>query len=189
MSTTIPGSSATGDNQSTTTKATNKKAGKDKKIKTPLVTPELTKLSYQKEKFVNAYLLDPNQTKAAKTAGYSEKSAKSIGYQLMKNKAIQHAIQEARAQFNGDTGNEFDKIINELWRLSKRYDRLKQGSVSVRALELIGKMRGCLEEKIKAELVIKDGGRTKEYEDLSDDELRESLKRSALRIAETSHPN
>ena len=53
-----------------------KKAGKDKKIKTPLIPPELTKLSYQKEKFVNAYLLDPNQTKAAKTAGYSEEREK-----------------------------------------------------------------------------------------------------------------
>ena len=151
-------------------------------------TTEQDLLTHRQEAFVNAYLLDPNATRAAKIAGYSEKSAHSIACALLKNKAVKGAILEARAQFNGETGNEFDKIIKELWRLSKRYDRLKQGSVSVRALELIGKMRGCLEDKVKLEMTGKDGGAI-EYQDLTDDELRESLKRTALRIAETSHPN
>ena len=146
------------------------------------------KLNHRQSKFVDAYLLDPCATRAAKEAGYSAKSAYSIGSGLLKNPLVVEAIRRVRAESNEQSGLDRDYVIRNLQKVVKKYDRLKQGSVVVRALELLGKLEGMFDERVRTEITGKDGGPI-EYSDYTDDELRESLKRTATRIAESGKSN
>lgn len=148
-------------------------------------------LNPRQAKFIDAYLLDPCATRAAKEAGYSERSAYSIGSGLLKNPLVAETIKRERSKMNDSTGLERDRIISELWRVSRKYDRLKQGSVVVKALALLGKMEGSLDDRVKAEITGKNGGpiETKNYEDLTDDELTAKLQRSLDRIHQAGRVN
>lgn len=58
------------------------------------------KLDIKAQRFVIAYMTDPNATKAAIAAGFSTRSAGNQGHRLMKRDDIQAAIQEQKqAQF------------------------------------------------------------------------------------------
>ena len=67
--------------------------------------------------FVDEYLVDGNATRAAKTAGYSEKTAKETGCENLTKPNVAAAIakaQEARAQRTEITA---DKVLRELAKL------------------------------------------------------------------------
>ena len=49
-------------------------------------------------KFVQEYLQDPNATRAAVLAGYSENSAQQQGSRLLLNAVVAEAIREAQAE-------------------------------------------------------------------------------------------
>lgn len=55
-------------------------------------------LGPREQRFVEALMLDPNQTKAAIAAGYSERSAKQQGSRLMQKPAVREAIRRLRAE-------------------------------------------------------------------------------------------
>jgi phage terminase small subunit len=54
-------------------------------------------LTPMRQRFVDAYLTNPNATQAAIKAGYSEKTARSQGQRLLTNVDIKAAIDQARA--------------------------------------------------------------------------------------------
>lgn len=54
-------------------------------------------LTPKQAKFVAAYVAEPNATRAAIAAGYSEKAAGSIGFENMQKPDIQQAIAQAHA--------------------------------------------------------------------------------------------
>ena len=54
-------------------------------------------MRYKQRAFLQGYLVHFNATKAAKDAGYSEKTAYSIGQHLLKNVEIKRAIEERMA--------------------------------------------------------------------------------------------
>jgi phage terminase small subunit len=54
-------------------------------------------MRYKWQSFLNSYLVDFNATRAAKVAGYSEKTAYSIGQRLLKNVEIKQAIEDRMA--------------------------------------------------------------------------------------------
>lgn len=58
------------------------------------------KLSLRRKKFVDAYLTSGNATQAAKTAGYSPKTAYSQGLRLLKKEEIRAAIDARLAEFS-----------------------------------------------------------------------------------------
>ena len=68
-----------------------------------MATPVLTKkkspqpLTERDQRFVNAYLLEPNATQAAITAGFSEHTASTIGYQILHKPVVAAALAAARA--------------------------------------------------------------------------------------------
>jgi phage terminase small subunit len=81
-------------------------------------------LTPRQRKFVNAYLLCGNATKAAIKAGYSKKTAYSIGQRLLKNVEVQKAI----AAGQGEAQKEFtitrDEVLRDLARM-KSFDPRK----------------------------------------------------------------
>lgn len=72
-------------------------------------------------KFVAAYLLNPNATKAAIAAGYSQKTAYAIGSKLLKNVEIVTAIEEGRAEAHAKTAAKLEvsseRVIAELAKI------------------------------------------------------------------------
>ena len=49
-------------------------------------------LNEKQEKFAQAYVLNHNATDAAKTAGYSDRSAYNQGYRLLQEEAVKERI-------------------------------------------------------------------------------------------------
>ena len=74
----------------------------------------MARLTERQARFVAEYLVDLDATKAAKRAGYSEKTAYSIGFENLRKPEIQEAIQaamDARAQRTEITQ---DRVLQEL---------------------------------------------------------------------------
>lgn len=78
----------------------------------------MPELEPMQERFVQEYLFDLNQTKAAIRAGYSPKSAKSVASRLMKNKAVKEAVEIAMAERSRRTGISQDRVITELAKIA-----------------------------------------------------------------------
>lgn len=75
-------------------------------------------LSAKQRKFVEAYLLEPNATKAAVAAGYAEGSAGVQGYRLLKNDNVAQAIERARQINNFRSTLNPQMIIDEYRKIA-----------------------------------------------------------------------
>lgn len=75
-------------------------------------------LNEMQARFVDAYVVEPNATKAAIAAGYSERTAASQGQRLLKNVEIQRAIEKARKASELRTGVTVDRVKLELARIA-----------------------------------------------------------------------
>lgn len=72
------------------------------------------KLTEKQRRFVEAYLLDPNATRAAIAAGYSEKTAHSQGPRLLENVEVQAALDAARQKREEKTGVDAAWVLERL---------------------------------------------------------------------------
>ncbi len=116
------------------------------------------KLTPKQELFVAAYVAEPNATKAAKTAGYSEKTAYSQGQRLLKKVEVQQAVAEGqsalaeRAEITKDwliekSRNVFELAMGLNTDALDRYgkptgEQRRQLSAANKAIENIGKLTG-----------------------------------------------
>lgn len=75
-------------------------------------------LTEKQARFVAEYLVDLDATKAAKRAGYSEKTAYSIGFENLRKPEIREAIQEAMDARAKRTGITQDRVLQELARIA-----------------------------------------------------------------------
>lgn len=73
-----------------------------------------TSAAERRARFVDAYLLEPNATKAAIAAGFSRKTARSMGSRLLTNVDIWQAIAEAREARARRTEVDQDRVVQEL---------------------------------------------------------------------------
>ncbi len=71
-------------------------------------------LTEKQQRFVEAYLTNPNATQAAKKAGYSEKTAGSQGQRLLKNVDVAASLARAREERAERTKVNADIVIKEL---------------------------------------------------------------------------
>lgn len=76
-------------------------------------------LTEKQIRFVEAYLIDPNGTKAAIEAGYSEATAGKQAYQLLEHPRIREAIDKARSERRERARLKADDIIYELEKIAK----------------------------------------------------------------------
>jgi phage terminase small subunit len=75
-------------------------------------------LTEKQARFVAEYLVDLDATKAAKRAGYSEKTAYSIGFENLRKPEIQEAIQTAMDARSKRTEITQDMVLQELARIA-----------------------------------------------------------------------
>lgn len=72
------------------------------------------KLTDKQERFVQAYFLSLNATKAAIEAGYSKRRASEIGYQLLQKTTVQNRITQLQAKAREKTDLSRERIEYEL---------------------------------------------------------------------------
>lgn len=76
------------------------------------------KLTPKEQLFITEYLLDPNGTKAALSAGYAKKSAHVAACRLLKKDKIRNAIRDGlQRRFHRNEATA-DRVIEELRRLA-----------------------------------------------------------------------
>lgn len=99
----------------------------------------MARLTEKQARFVAEYLVDLDATKAAKRAGYSEKTAYSIGFENLRKPEIQEAIQAAMDARSKRTGITQDMVLNELAAIgfskATDYVRIQDGIVLIHDTE------------------------------------------------------
>lgn len=120
-------------------------------------------LTVRRQRFVDAYLVDPNATQAAIAAGYSKKGASSEGERLLRNVEVAAAIAEGqrkraerveltqdyvltRIRDNVERAMQAEAVTDHEGNETGLYTY--QGSVANRGLELLGKHLGMFGDKI-----------------------------------------
>ena len=99
-------------------------------------------LTERQEIFAQAYIIHRNATEAAKTAGYSLKSANNQGYRMLKNDEIQERI--------ADLENELVTNIDVIQEIENQYTFAKANghtNSAIKALELLSRIRGAKSDK------------------------------------------
>jgi len=94
-------------------------------------------LTDKQERFAQAYVLHRNATEAAKTAGYSTRSAYNQGYRMLKNDEITERI--------SDLENELETNIDVINEIENQYTFAKANghtNSAIKALELLSRIRG-----------------------------------------------
>ena len=105
------------------------------------------KLTFRQEQFAIEYLKDRNASAAAVRAGYSEKSASTAGHACIHNPAIKSKIRElSGAAQPSEAKADHAFVMQELRRVAEQEDVAQ--STKVRALELLAKINGMLEERV-----------------------------------------
>lgn len=109
-------------------------------------------LSRKQQKFVNEYLIDFNGTRAAKAAGYSEKSAYSMASENLRKPEIKAYLEQKVSESNELAFLERQRVLVELKKIaypSLQDQFLTQNTTSdrLKALLLIGKAHGLFWEK------------------------------------------
>ena len=99
-------------------------------------------LTDKQERFAQAYVLHRNATEAAKTAGYSARSAYNQGYRMLKNNEIIERI--------ADLENELVTNIDVIDEIENQYTFAKANghtNSAIKALELLSRIRGAKSDK------------------------------------------
>ena len=99
-------------------------------------------LTDKQERFAQAYVLHRNATEAAKTAGYSARSAYNLGYRMLKNNEIVERI--------ADLENELVTNIDVIDEIENQYTFAKANghtNSAIKALELLSRIRGAKSNK------------------------------------------
>ena len=99
-------------------------------------------LTDKQERFAQAYVLHRNATEAAKTAGYSARSAYNQGYRMLKNNEIEERI--------ADLENDLVTNIDVIDEIENQYTFAKANghtNSAIKALELLSRVRGAKSNK------------------------------------------
>ena len=99
-------------------------------------------LTDKQERFAQAYVLHRNATEAAKTAGYSARSAYNLGYRMLKKNEIVERI--------SDLENELVTNIDVIDEIENQYTFAKANghtNSAIKALELLSRIRGAKSDK------------------------------------------
>ena len=99
-------------------------------------------LTTRQERFAQAYVLHRNATEAAKTAGYSARSAYNLGYRMLKKNEIVERI--------SDLENELVTNIDVIDEIENQYTFAKANghtNSAIKALELLSRVRGAKSDK------------------------------------------
>ena len=94
-------------------------------------------ISDQEEAFCQAYILTRNGTDAARKAGYAQKTANSQSYRMLQKDKIKLRIEDLSKELRTDID-----VVDEIEAQYKAAKSQGQGQVSLKALELLSRVRG-----------------------------------------------
>lgn len=131
----------------------------------------MKELTLKQKKFVDAYIESGNATKAAKVAGYSEKTAYSEGNRLLKNAEVKQAIDDRMNQLKNENTADLQEILEKLTDIIRDKETeevllvVKGGGVErfrkrvsvrdkIRAIDMLGKLSGWFVGK--GEITLRD---------------------------------
>lgn len=103
-------------------------------------------LTEKQRLFCDEFLKDRNALQAAIRSGYSVSAAGSIAFKNMHNPAIVKKIGAKTSQVTLDAGVSAEFVLRELRKVAEQEDVAQ--STKVRALELIAKHLGMLEDRL-----------------------------------------
>lgn len=72
----------------------------------------------RRTRFIKEYLIDQNATRAAKAAGYSEKSAHAQGSRLLKHAEVRSQLETANTKANSKMDLTVERVKQEIARLA-----------------------------------------------------------------------
>ena len=111
------------------------------------------KLNRKQQTFVNEYLIDFNGTRAAKAAGYSERSAYSTAHEILRKPEVKEYLEQKISEANELAFLERQRVISKLKEIayadyseSQQLNHTTAGDV-LKALLLLGKAYGMFWEK------------------------------------------
>jgi hypothetical protein len=94
-------------------------------------------LNEKQEKFAQAYVLNHNATDAAKSAGYSTRSAYNQGYRLLQEEEVKERIEELSREMK--TSVDVISEIEDQYAYAKAEGHTNS---AIKALELLSRVRG-----------------------------------------------
>jgi phage terminase small subunit len=100
-------------------------------------------------RFVQEYLIDLDQGKAARRAGYASKSADRQATRMMRHPAIKAAIDEARGEIKTRNNLTQDDVVQGLLKEAKFAGDGASHSARVQAWGHLGKYLGMFVDKVK----------------------------------------
>jgi phage terminase small subunit len=104
------------------------------------------KLTAKQEQFVAEFIKDRNATQAAIRCGYSVQSARYSGDNNLRNELVRKKIAELSKQSAESAEVSAAFVLRELRKVAEQEDVAQ--STKVRALELIAKHLGMLEDRL-----------------------------------------
>jgi phage terminase small subunit len=133
--------------------------------------------------FVAEYLIDLNATRAAKSAGYSAKTAKEQGYRLLTNVHVSAAIAEKSKKRAEKLEITADRVLNELALMGfsnmMDYLNITGGAATIDLSNLTREQAAAIQEITVEEYVERTGGSS----DDSDDDF-ERVKRTKFKLSD-----
>jgi len=112
----------------------------------------------RKAEFVSHYMITKNATESARRCGYSEKSAYNQGYRLMNDDDVQKMLALEQQNTKERHLKEHDDIIERLKEEALGDVSGHTGGSRLKALELLMKYYGMIDEKQKLEVNMKESG-------------------------------
>lgn len=124
-------------------------------------------LTPKQQAFIREYLVDMNATRAARTAGYSEKTAEQQGYQLLQLPLVKEALQKAMDARAERTELTADFVLNGIRELVDRCLQAQavlndegepvgeyrfEAATALRGYELLGKHLGLFPNKVDVQV-------------------------------------
>lgn len=103
-------------------------------------------LTLRQTQFISEYLVSRNVAKAAVAAGYSPNGAASNGAKLLRHPLVKEKIDAQMNRIQRKTGVSAEWVLEQLAAVAGQEDVAQ--STKVRALELLAKHLGMLEERV-----------------------------------------
>ena len=115
-------------------------------------------MSQRKAEFVQHYLTTKNATESARRCGYSEKSSYNQGYRLMKDDEVKKMLTFELAESKERHLKDHDSLIDRLKEEALGDVSGHTGGSRLKALELLMKYYGMIDDKQKVELNMSENG-------------------------------
>ena len=106
------------------------------------------KLTAKQMRFVDEYLIDGNATRAAKSAGYSERTAEQTASRLLKIPKVADAIKAGQQEISERCKVTQDDVIEGLLSEAKQMGEGSSHSARVTAWTQLGKHLGMFKEQV-----------------------------------------